>query len=140
MLQRIPESLIPMAILSGLLLLPSCPQDGQHDERIVQVERIKVAEVDPAEQPGEFDPQHPVGDPIGDELPERQLGQFVTVIPQGTTQWPNGEPFPPEFLEILRKLESGESISGDDVITFRAFDSKWRNWERIEEIGNSQQD
>ena len=138
---RFPSIISALAIL---FLISGCQRNDRDQVKIIETDRIPASQeqVDSAAGPAssDFDPASPVGNPEAGELPQRQLGEFMTVIPEDATAWPNGEPFPPEFLEIIRKLESGEPLTEDDRITFRAFDSKWRVWDEIEAIGNSQAD
>ncbi len=65
---------------------------------------------------------------------------FPSIIPQGLDRWPNGQSFPPEFIQILQKLGNNEPLTADDAITFKAIDDKLRNWDDIEDLGNSQRD
>ena len=129
-------SLLFLFILLSLGIL-SCKRGESDGEQIVKTETIPLQENAPLRDKGEA-----VGDltaeSIQTEAGERIIGGIPTMIPAGTTHWPNGNPLPPEVLEIIRKLEAGEQISADDETTFRAIDAKWRNWEEIEATGNSQ--
>ncbi|MEZ5338912.1 MAG: hypothetical protein R3F46_11695 [bacterium] len=131
------QSILVSFVLSLSLL--SCTRDETDGERIVKTETIPLQENAPLRDEGEQ-----VGDltaeSIQTEAGERIIGGIPTMIPPGTTHWPNGNPLPPEVLEIIRKLEAGEPISSDDETTFRAIDAKWRNWDEIEATGKSQSD
>ena len=133
---------IPFVILL-MLAATSCPVNSRTKGELVLVDEVPVQDPSrPAaehELPQGFNPDSPVGDLP--QMPEEyQRGEFLTVIPLEARAWPNDEPFPPEFIEIINKLDAGEALTADDRITYEAFDNKWRNWDEIEAIGNSQMD
>ena len=92
----------------------------------------------------DFDPGKPVGlpteDPPAPVLQERKLGRYMTVIPAGALTDPGGNPLDPSVIEILARLERGEELDRDEEITFLAIDQKFRHFEEIKAMGDSQND
>ena len=134
---------LTVCLIACLLGLSACQRGpAQTTETIIKADDIPINKDavklrDTAENQ-DFDPQQPVGLP--EKNPERQLGKYMTVIPVGAEADPGGNPLDPSVIDILAKLERGEELDRDEEITFLAIDQKFRHFDEIKAIGESQSD
>jgi hypothetical protein len=135
---------IGLCLLCILACLPACQRSPQQtEETIVKADTIAinpdaVNQRDSADNQN-YDPDRPVGLPTED-LPERKLGKYITVIPEGAITDPGGNLLDPAVMDIIGKLERGEELDRDEEITFLVIDYKFRNFEEIRASGESQAD
>lgn len=127
-----------------LACLPACQRGQQQaEESIIRSDTITInpeaLNQRESADSRDYDPDRPVGLPKED-LPERKLGKYMTVIPEGALTDPGGNLLDPAVIDIIGKLERGEELDRDEEITFLAIDNKFRSFEEIKAIGQSQSD